>query len=109
MAGDYRMYLPVIPVLIFAACIPFAVLPAVAGSVNQENIDRTETSTAPSQAQKPPKGDGGAPIETYLFMGQDDLRFDTTLPVDSGLLPASGEDDQAPQKAGQIPGIPPYE
>ena len=96
------MYVSIIPVLVFVVATIF---PVMAGSVGQETLNQGKTKNEP----KPANTGDQIQIQEYLFIGQDNLMFDTTSPLDSGLLPASGPDEEDPLKSGKKPVLPSYD
>ena len=92
------MYARIVPILLFSAIAIYGAAPAIAGSIGQELLDQVEKQKpAPTSAET----NKGVPILKYLFIGQDNLEFTDDTPLDSGLMPASGDDPDIQLKPEQ--------
>ena len=100
------MYLPIVSVLVLTACIVGVVSSASAGSVGLEFLDQAGGLKAPKPGLSDPKPTGtdeDVAVEKYLFLDQEDYRFDDASTFDSGLSPASGDDIKTQPGAGREP------
>ena len=106
------MYVLSIPILIVLAVAILGVAPAVAGSNGLDFSDQSGASNASGLVKhdkKPGETKDDARIQNYLFLGQDNLEFNEGPALDSGLLPASGDDEEIRLQPGQKPTLPKYE
>lgn len=80
--------------------------PALAGSIGQELLDQSnglKTTKVKPKAPKEDKAKTDVPIESYLFIDQDELFFNIGPSPEFDLKPASGGDEKVPPPAGSKP------